>query len=1277
MRRSQAVSRARPCAGLAGLVSAGLALTLSAPCANAQSYLVHTYTVDRGLPSVEVSAIAQAGDGRMWFATRKGVLAFDGTAWEDMSSGPLEGTRVQWLARDPGGGIWTLADDPPSMARTVDGECERFTLPLPEGATVTGFEVAAGADRRVQVAVATRSRGLLVRRNGSWRRIDSRQGLPGDSVHGLVAWNGNFYVATDGGPCVIADGHIDPSLIKALAADVRDVAAIEVSPATSGADDPDVWILSGDRLYRLREGMFRPWGPRLELGPSRHRSPVLRVARALNLISVGTVWKTVHLDLTTGLSALPCAGGSSLDGSALDLFVDREQCLWMCNRRGITKLVSRRFATYRRSHGLLEDEVSAICEPRPGTLVLGHNGGVSVLEDETFRQLELPLTDREMLAARVMDMVPDGRGGMWIAASEAGLCRLDPAGNGWCDRPGDGPVSISALVDDPSSNSLLIGGSALYRYAGGRFSARSWDLAELGQIRRLLVTRSGALLAATNLAGVVAIRDDRRVVLTAPRIPGAQDVFTLAEDAAGNVWAGTRAGLLRLEGNEMRPPRAPELAGVAPVYTVIADAAEDLWLGTDDGVVRWDGGSARHFRQRDGFAGNETNRAAALVDSSGRLWIGADNGLSRYQPEHDVDPPAEPLVELTAIDVDGVGHSPDLRLTIAHHHHAITFQFRALSFRDEDAVRYQYRLDGFDDGWSTEVPASQRSARYTSLRPGTYRFWVRAARSPGTWSTPTASDQIRVRGPLWTRWWVLLGAGLVVAAAVAAGLRTLAHWRRTQEALRDSEAKQRALLEAIPDLMFVIRSDGTFVDYRARDPRDLLAPADQLLGRSVGDALPPWLAELTLDMITKALASGAVQCEEYQVDIEDSPRFFEARVVPAGPDRVLALIRDQTREKRLEDQIRQTQKMEALGQLAAGIAHDFNNLLQAILMTVELLRRRSDTPEAIAGEVDSIIEQCRRGATLIRQILDFSRASISSREPLEIGAFMEDFMPMLIRTIPEKVRVTYHRPEDRLEVVADPARLQQVITNLAVNARDAMPHGGTLEIDARRRVLPDDAPAPSPNVAPGTWIEIRFSDTGVGIPSEHLPRVFEPFFTTRERGKGTGLGLAQVYGIVADHGGVVDLSSTQGEGTAVVVLLPERPPDTDPEPERAPSETRRGGQGEAVLVVEDDPSILEVLTQGLSNVGYRVVAARDGVHALELYSADRGDIALVVADVVMPRVSGPELARRLRAVDPDLRLVLMSGYPLGEEDACGAAHWLQKPFSLEDLAEVVERALGE
>ncbi len=388
--------------------------------------------------------------------------------------------------------------------------------------------------------------------------------------------------------------------------------------------------------------------------------------------------------------------------------------------------------------------------------------------------------------------------------------------------------------------------------------------------------------------------------------------------------------------------------------------------------------------------------------------------------------------------------------------------------------------------------------------------------------------------------------------------------------------------------------------------------------------------------------------------------------------------RDITDRRRMENQLQQAQKMDAIGRLAGGVAHDFNNLLMVISSYAELMLDSLAPQHPLRHNVDEIQKASRRAADLTRQLLAFGRKQMQALQVLDLNRLIEDFNKMLPRLIGEDVELVFV-PGDKLgSVKADPVQIEQVLMNLVANARDAMPRGGRLTIETASVRLDDVYVQQHSIVPPGDYVLLTVTDTGLGIAPEHLSHIFEPFYTTKEEGKGTGLGLATVYGVVKQNGGFIWVYSEPGLGTAFKIYLPRARPAKPVPQTPVPTEGFKRGS-ETLLLAEDEQAVRQSIREFLTLNGYIVLEARNGTEALACARGYAGPIHLMITDVVMPQMSGAELAAELRSDRPDMKALFVSGYAEATVLRHGAidvtTRFLQKPFSLKALARKIREVL--
>jgi PAS domain S-box-containing protein len=395
------------------------------------------------------------------------------------------------------------------------------------------------------------------------------------------------------------------------------------------------------------------------------------------------------------------------------------------------------------------------------------------------------------------------------------------------------------------------------------------------------------------------------------------------------------------------------------------------------------------------------------------------------------------------------------------------------------------------------------------------------------------------------------------------------------------------------------------------------------------------------------------------------------------PKSVLVIDTDVTETKKLESQFLRAQRLEGIGTLASGIAHDLNNILSPILMSCGILRKEFDDEDTL--KMLSIIEgSAERGAGIVKQVLTFARGVEGERVLLQLKHLVSELSKVMAQTFPRNIDIQTHFPPDLWPVLGDATQLHQVLLNLCVNARDAMPQGGSIRVTAENVDIDQHFASMNPGAQLGPHVVLRASDTGSGMSPETMEKIFDPFFTTKEVGKGTGLGLATVIGIVKSHNGILTVQSELGVGTTFSVFLPANQ-DVNTGYSSKEEEPVLRGNGELVLVVDDEPPIREALVRTLTNNGYRAYTAEDGSDALALYFQRRDEINVVLTDISMGQMDGVTLVRSLRKVDPKVRVIVSSGHMQKENtvilEGMGVKTFLDKPYTAEKLLRAVQVAL--
>jgi len=495
-----------------------------------------------------------------------------------------------------------------------------------------------------------------------------------------------------------------------------------------------------------------------------------------------------------------------------------------------------------------------------------------------------------------------------------------------------------------------------------------------------------------------------------------------------------------------------------------------------------------------------------------------------------------------------------------------------------------------------------------------------------------------------------------------------------------SETEYSQLINGMNDTAFVIDFEGRFLEVNESAVQNLGYSKDALLSMGPSE-IDPNLQKDEIRKLIEGMKQGEQQVFETQhrtasgsiIPVEVSSALIQYK----GESAILSIARDISSRKRLEEQLQQAQKMEAIGQLAGGVAHDFNNLLTVINGYAEILMME-ELPDQVKKPVEQIRQAGERAASLTAQLLAFSRKQIIQPVLINLNTLVSDHMKMLSRLLGEQIEIVTVFHPDLYDIKADPVQIEQLILNISLNSRDAMPAGGRLTIETGNAEFDADYVRNHAETQPGKYVMLAISDNGAGMDADVQARVFEPFFTTKERDKGTGLGLATVYGIVKQNDGFIYVYSEPQKGTAVKIYLPAA--EDEQQKEENTKEDMLGLRGtETILLVEDDHSVRELTRSALSAYGYSVLTAADGEEALRVFSQQQGEIDLLLTDVIMPVMGGREIAEKLCAQAPQLKIIYFSGYTDNSIVHQGileeGVEFIQKPFSNIDLAEKVRHVL--
>jgi PAS domain S-box-containing protein len=514
------------------------------------------------------------------------------------------------------------------------------------------------------------------------------------------------------------------------------------------------------------------------------------------------------------------------------------------------------------------------------------------------------------------------------------------------------------------------------------------------------------------------------------------------------------------------------------------------------------------------------------------------------------------------------------------------------------------------------------------------------------------------------------------------------HRAQIAASLRLSEAKLAGILASAMDAIITVDKDQRVVLFNAAAEKMFRCSVADALGERLDHFIPERFRAAHREhvrvfgetKVTQRTMGKARQLFGLRSDGEEFPIEASISQIDDGGHKLFtAIIRDVSEKKRLESQFLRAQRMESIGTLAGGIAHDLNNVLSPILTAVELLQMRLND-ESSQRLLNILHTNAVRGGEMIKQVLSFARGVEGEYILLQPTHLIKEIIKILADTMPKNIEITFSVAPGLRSVSGDATQLHQVLMNLCVNARDAMPQGGKLRIEAENVDIDEHYALMNVEAKPGKYVSLGVTDTGLGIPDQNLSKIFDPFFTTKEHGKGTGLGLSTVSGIVRSHGGFIGVYSEVGRGARFRVYLPAigETQSAQAQPARRDLPT---GNGELILVVDDENAIREVAKETLSAFGYRAIIAGDGAEAMAVFAAHKDEVKLVITDMMMPYMDGPATIRALRRLDPKVKIIATSGLKAEDKIAdaaqLGVKTFLPKPYTAEKLLKTVAAVLKE
>jgi PAS domain S-box-containing protein len=1259
---------------------------------SAQRYHIHTYTELDGLPSNAVYGATQDSVGEMWFATRSGVVSYDGSRWLSHTL-PYDAfpQSQREITTDNRGWIWTVYPGFPLRVSYFDGS-SWTVLPPPEPAefqgNVVGLEVTRGPGGSILVAVAINRSRLEIWNGRSWQALDA----PGELgyIYGIEIAGHQLMIASSMGllSLDLMKRPLQPTLVSNLPA--GPVYGVALDRTGLG-----LWIIGQDWIGRLMNGSELSLAEGLDINLAYTDQGVATLAAPTDGVYFGDNGLIYNFHFDYGLTILSQNNGLSSQG-VTGFYLDREQNIWVSSLRGISKLISRRFTCYNRQDGLLSDEVSAVVERRSGQIVLGHEIGLTIWGPEPgLIKFNIP----PGINTRVIDLAEDPSGTLWVAADRMGLASLDGAGRLiWHNTETGLAGAVFAILFDEEGRQWVGTSHGLFKRQGQQFSPvplPGIHIEKYCYVRRLIPGRDGAFYVATSHYGIFRIKDGGFHQWQDSLGTGGNSTYTIFERADGRLLVGTGGGLFKAGSTRLVKTSPPDPVIDRPIYCIVEDTRGRIWFGTDAGVVRWDGQRLDRFTAQDGLIGSETNRDAMILDSHGNIWIGTNGGVSVYNEKFDLPQLIPPVVEIVGISVDGENEPPAETLYLGSPAKVLTVSFRGFSFTDEKRLQYRTWLENFELDWRPLQPYFQREARYTNIPPGRYVFHVQAVKVDGTESITASTSDLIIRPHYTARWYFRAAEGIAGVLLVwfvfaffsgrryARRLKHEVHsrtreLRASQDSIKAESQRLAATLQSISDGVIAIGSDGKIVLCNPAAEKLLGRASDKILGQKLEDVLPvnpgpdpsrtgespdPGPVELIgpvkLQLVKIVRPGGDRRSLEVSTAQIAGTQTLDSGLVLA--------FRDVTARFKQESEQVRVQKLESLGMLAGGLAHDFNNLLTISMGNLTLVEESGTFSDFIKQRLVKIRQASVRAQALTQQLLTFARGGEPQLKPSSLIDIIEQTVSFSLSGT--NVTCDLNLPPDLWPAEVDPSQIGQAIGNIVINAFQAMPAGGIIHITGKNR---GEIPGFEAGVL---YVQLDIQDHGVGIPERDLPRIFDPYFTTKD--KGSGLGLAVAYSVITKHKGQLAVESTFGSGTLFRIFLPACEEADITEEEALVPLKIPGGR---ILIMDDEPDIRELYQNTLARLEFECITTETGEQAVEAFEeAIRlgNPFTAVFLDLTVPGgIGGWEAVKILRQIDPEVPVIVASGYSsdpvLADFKRYGFSAALSKPFDLVALSRVLK-----
>ena len=1108
------------------------------------------------MPTRNINDVCQDKTGIMWFATSYGISSYDGfsfTNFDNKSGIPNQAFRK--IKVDERGIIWAMPEHKlDTIIYFKDNRWWRIDPPpvISQNSQINSFDIIYKNGEPV-ICVGSYY-GFYVREKGIWTHYLLSAEENQNYIYTVVAKDQKFYLSTKIGICVFDNGKMDWSENKLILPYGLNIISINFEKRNT--PEEKMWVLSEKWLGYIQKGRFTLVTNKFQLPhPSIYYYAYVNSDNRGNVF-FGNIWAKYYISGNSDVPVPLMSDNGFSSHGATSVFIDREQNIWITDTRGINKINNLKVINYFKKNGLLEDEVTAITEMNNGTIVLGHNHGLTLLGEKTAKTIEFP--DLKLNTRRVSDIMKDKEGNVWFASISRGIGKLQEDGKiTWFSSP---KFPITNVVHQDNTGRIWVGADTNLSYQrDNKLYEHSPYHIWSNTIRKIFSDDKEGIYVAGS-TGLWHVYNEK-----VEKIPSsdtkADNVFSYLKSNTGKEFVGTMNGLYVIENGRIVKFSHNGIEINSPVFFIFQDKDSKYWLGSNTGVYKWDGGdNLEIYNIYNGLAGWETNRAAGYADSKGRVWIGTDRGLTCFVKGYNKAIISIPeILLLTIEDSKGIQHPLTQKSKINYRDNTLLFHFRGISFINEDLIQYKYKLEGFDTEWQNVDQDMLDQVKYVNLEPGKYKFSVMAKNYSGSWSKIYTSETIRVNSPYYLTWWFLLLV-LLIASGILLGIirirvqqlhnsgleKEIDERKKIQQDLTESKQKYKELVELLPETVFEVDFSGKIVymndtglrlfgyEYSDLDTYILI---DQLIAPESHEDIHLHM-EIVYDFIKsdRAIMTGIKKNgATFPLSIHSVPVVVNNKCIGTR-----GIVIDLTEQKRFEDQLyKNAEDLQAMNsskdKFFSIIAHDLRSPFTTFLGFTEILDEEFDTLPA--EELRTIVTLMRRSASnlyqLLENLLEWSmlHRGVTQFEPkiVQLLPLVERCQDIIVDSASQKDIEVNVEISETLQVEVDIHMLLTIIRNLLTNAVKFTPRGGNIVISA--------------SMEEKHFVTIAVKDTGIGISADMLKKIF--LIDTNNNTKGTegevstGLGLILCKEFVEKHGGKIWVTSEEGKGSTFYFTVKE------------------------------------------------------------------------------------------------------------------------------------------